>query len=84
MEVYLGQVLLLGFDYVPPGFAFCEGQVMDIAGHPALFGLIGDRFGGDGVDTFALPDLRGKEPADGLRYAIALDGMIVRTSASLA
>ena len=40
-----------------------------------LFSLLGTQFGGDGRTTFALPDLRGKEPAPGLHYCIAMNGL---------
>jgi microcystin-dependent protein len=41
----------------------------------ALFSLIGTRFGGDGERTFALPNLKGKEPDPNLRYFIAMQGV---------
>lgn len=46
----------------PPGFAFAEGQILSISQNTALFSLIGSTYGGDGVSTFALPDLRGRTP----------------------
>ncbi|MBW3517580.1 phage tail protein [Flavobacterium sp. NKUCC04_CG] len=45
---------------IPRGFMECRGQLMNIAQNQALFSLIGTRYGGDGVRTFALPDLRGR------------------------
>lgn len=49
-------------DFVPIGWAFCEGQLLAKAGNQELFDLIGTTYGGDGVTTFALPDLRGRIP----------------------
>ncbi|MCB0898849.1 MAG: tail fiber protein [Actinobacteria bacterium] len=74
MDSFLGQVLLLPYDFPAQGVMYCEGQVLAIRDHVSLFSLLGARFGGDGVTTFALPDLTGKEPADGLRYCIVMHG----------
>jgi microcystin-dependent protein len=59
---YIGQIILVGFDFAPSGWALCHGQSLPISGNEALFSLIGTTFGGDGVSTFALPDLRGRVP----------------------
>ncbi len=60
MEPYIGQVCLFGFNYAPRGWAFCNGQLLSIGQNSALFSLLGTTFGGDGISTFALPDLRGR------------------------
>lgn len=60
MEPFIGQIEAFGFNYAPRGWAFCNGQLMSIAQYQALFSLIGVTYGGDGVTTFALPDLRGR------------------------
>jgi microcystin-dependent protein len=57
---FLGEVELYGFNYAPVGFATCDGQYLPISQYSALFNLLGTTFGGDGVTTFALPDLRGR------------------------
>lgn len=75
MDVFVGQILLLPYDFAPTGLMDCEGQLLSIASNPALFNLLGTRYGGDGVINFALPNLKGKEPAAGLRYCIALQGI---------
>lgn len=49
-------------NYAPEGWALCAGQTLNVADHPALFAAIGTSFGGDGRETFALPDLRGRIP----------------------
>jgi microcystin-dependent protein len=60
MEYFIGQILVVGFNFAPRDFAFCNGQLMSIADNTALFSLLGTTYGGDGVTTFALPDLRGR------------------------
>ncbi|GAC1405993.1 MAG: hypothetical protein PVS3B3_37570 [Ktedonobacteraceae bacterium] len=72
---FIGLVALFPFNCAPQGWAACEGQLFSINQNQALFTLLGTNFGGNGTDDFALPDLRGKEPADNLSYYIALQGM---------
>ncbi len=61
-EPYLGEIRLVGFTYAPQGWAECNGQIMSIQQNVALFSLLGTQFGGNGIQTFALPDLRGRIP----------------------
>lgn len=61
-EPFLGEIAFVGFNFAPRGWAFCDGQVMSIAQNTALFSLLGTTYGGDGITTFALPDLRGRLP----------------------
>jgi|SRR5579862_287779 len=61
-DPYLGEVVLTAFNFAPPGWAICEGQLLSIAENTALFNLLGTTYGGDGVSTFAIPDLRGRVP----------------------
>lgn len=61
-EVYLGQLILVGFNFCPRGFASADGQMLPINQNTALFSLLGTTYGGDGRTTFALPDLRGRVP----------------------
>lgn len=61
-EYFLGQVMLTGFGFPQRGFALCDGQLMAINQNTALFSLLGTQFGGDGIRTFGLPDLRGRTP----------------------
>jgi len=75
MDAFLGQILLLPYTFAPSQWAYCEGQTLQITQYTALFSLLGTQFGGDGQRTFALPDLRGKEPIPGTRYFIALSGI---------
>ncbi|GAA4892198.1 tail fiber protein [Tessaracoccus lubricantis] len=62
LEPFLGTIAFFGFNFAPRGWATCEGQMMGIAQHSALFALLGNQYGGDGRVTFALPDLRGRFP----------------------
>ncbi|MEZ4734657.1 MAG: tail fiber protein [Caldilineaceae bacterium] len=62
LEVYLGEIHPFSFGVVPGGWAQCNGQVLPIASNEQLFGVLGATYGGDGVTTFALPDLRGRMP----------------------
>lgn len=59
-EPYVGQIQAFGFNFAPRGWALCNGQLMSIAQNSALFALLGTTYGGDGITTFALPDLRGR------------------------
>lgn len=60
--IILGEIRLFAGNFAPDGFMFCQGQLLSIANNAALFNLIGTTYGGDGVTTFALPDLRGAVP----------------------
>lgn len=57
---YIGEIKWVGFDYCPRGWAKANGSLVSPASNPALFSLLGTRYGGDGRATFALPDLRGR------------------------
>lgn len=59
---FIGQIALFAGSFDPRGWAACEGQLLAISSHSALYGLLGTAFGGDGRTTFALPDLRGRVP----------------------
>jgi microcystin-dependent protein len=59
-EPFLGQLLLVPYNFAPRGWAFCNGQILPIAQNTALFSLLGTTYGGNGQTTFALPDLRGR------------------------
>ncbi|HEV8543524.1 MAG TPA: tail fiber protein [Verrucomicrobiae bacterium] len=61
-EPYLGEIRIVGFNFAPLNWAFCDGQLMPIAENEALFTLLGTTYGGDGQQTFALPDLRSRAP----------------------
>lgn len=60
MEAFIGTIILFAGNFEPRDWAFCNGQLLSIAQNSALFSLLGTTYGGDGVTTFALPDLRGR------------------------
>lgn len=62
MNPFIGEISIFAGNFVPRGWAFCDGQLLPIASNTALFSLIGTIYGGDGRTTFALPDLRGRFP----------------------
>jgi microcystin-dependent protein len=62
MEPYMGQILLLSFDWAPQGFFQCNGQLLPISSYQALFSLLGTVYGGNGINNFALPNLQGRTP----------------------
>jgi len=62
MEPFLAQIILFGGNFAPRGWAFCNGQILQISQNSALFSLLGTTYGGDGRTTFGLPDLRGRAP----------------------
>jgi len=62
MDNYLGEVRIFAGNYAPEGWQFCNGQSLSVSEYQALYSLIGTTYGGDGVNTFALPDLRGRVP----------------------
>lgn len=61
-EPFIGEIKMVGFNYAPQGWAFCDGSLLSIQQNTALFSLIGTYYGGDGRSTFGLPDLRGRVP----------------------
>jgi len=61
-QPFLGEIRMFAGNFAPVGWAFCQGQTLSIAENTALFSLLGTTYGGDGVNTFALPDLRGRVP----------------------
>jgi microcystin-dependent protein len=61
-QPYVGEIRLFAGNFAPLGWMFCEGQTLAIADNDVLFNLIGTTYGGDGQNTFNLPDLRGRIP----------------------
>ncbi len=61
-DPFLGEIALVPYTFAPQGWAFCNGQILPISQNTALFSLLGTTYGGDGISTFALPDLRGRVP----------------------
>jgi microcystin-dependent protein len=61
-QPYVGEIRMFGGNFAPAGWAFCSGQLVAISENEVLFNLIGTTYGGDGVQTFGLPDLQGRLP----------------------
>jgi microcystin-dependent protein len=59
---YLGEIRMFAGDFEPVGWAFCQGQTLRIEDHVDVYEIVGTTYGGDGVQTFNLPDLRGRVP----------------------
>lgn len=76
-EPYIGEIRMFGGNFAPAGWAFCDGQTMPISENDALFTLIGTTYGGDGQETFNLPNLQSRVPihmgtgGDGVNYQLA-------------
>lgn len=61
-EPYIGEIRMFGGNFAPAGWALCDGQLIPISQNDALFTLIGTTYGGDGQETFALPNLQSRIP----------------------
>jgi len=57
-EPYLGEIRIVSFGFEPDGWAFCDGRLLSISANLALFSILGTTYGGNGMNDFALPDLR--------------------------
>jgi microcystin-dependent protein len=78
-QPYLGEVRLFGFAACPAGWARAAGQLLSVANNPALFALYGTTYGGDGENSFGLPNLSGRAPVgpiagSPLGSALSVDG----------
>src|ERR1700761_932213 len=59
---YVGEIRMFAGNFNPNGWRFCDGSLLPISENETLFQLLGTTYGGDGVNTFQLPDLRGRVP----------------------
>lgn len=82
MDSYIGTILPWACDWAPVGWALCNGQLLNIQQNAALYSLIGVRYGGDGRNNFALPNLCGKLPVGMGRDQYNQDYIIGSTHAS--
>ena len=74
-EPFLAEIRIVGFNFPPRGWAFCDGQLLPINQNQSLFSLLGTTYGGDGRTTFALPDLRSRAPIhEGDGYSLGQRG----------
>jgi microcystin-dependent protein len=76
-QPFIGEIRMFAGNFAPAGWAFCDGQLMPISQNDAMFVLIGTTYGGDGQETFALPNLQSRIPLhmgngpDGVNYPLA-------------
>lgn len=61
-QPFVGEIRIFAGNFAPQGWMFCHGQLLPISENETLFQLIGTTYGGDGRETFQLPDLRGRIP----------------------
>lgn len=61
-QPYVGEIRMFGGNFAPAGWMFCQGQLLPISEYETLFNLIGTTYGGDGQNTFALPNFQGRVP----------------------
>ena len=78
-EPYIGEIRMFGGNFAPRGWAMCDGQLLSIAENDVLYTLLGTTYGGDGQNTFGVPDLRGRTPShqgtkNGQTYVIGQPG----------
>ncbi len=59
---FQSEITMFTGTFAPKGSMYCHGQILNTSQHHALFALLGNRFGGNGTTTFALPDFRGDTP----------------------
>lgn len=93
-DYFVGEIRLFSFPWAPRDWALCDGKILTIQQNVALFSLLGNKFGGDGKNNFALPDMRGRVPVNegksqvtpGVYYAMGSTGgveNVTLTSAQL-
>jgi microcystin-dependent protein len=74
-QPYVGEIRMFAGNFAPAGWIFCEGQLLPISENETLFQLIGTTYGGDGEETFGIPDLRGRVPIhQGAGFILAENG----------
>lgn len=91
MDNYIGEIRMFAGNFAPAGWALCNGALLPISEYDTLFNLIGTTYGGDGQETFALPDLRGRTPlhqgtgagAGGILYVMGEKGGVEQVTLSV-
>jgi microcystin-dependent protein len=63
-DPFIGEIRIFAGNYAPSGFAFCDGQSIPVSENEMLFSLFSNTYGGDGINTFNLPDFRGRLPVN--------------------
>lgn len=72
-EPYIGEIIQIGFNWPPVDYALCNGSVIQVNSNPALFSLLGIKFGGNGSSNFHLPDLCGRVPVGQGEHVISYE-----------
>jgi microcystin-dependent protein len=84
-QSFMGEIRMFATNFPPKGWAFCNGQLLPINQNQALVSILGTTYGGDGITTFALPDLRGRHPVHtGPSYPLGQRGGAVTAGLTLA
>lgn len=79
-EPFVGQIIAVGFNFAPVGWALCNGQTLSISSYEALYNLIGTTYGGNGQTTFNVPNLQGRS-AVGMGQGLGLSNYILGQAA---
>jgi microcystin-dependent protein len=88
-EPFVGEIRMFGGNFAPAGWMFCSGQLLPISENETLFNLIGTTYGGDGQETFALPNLESRVPIHagtgpgGITYQLAETGGVESVTLSV-
>lgn len=83
-QPYVGEIRMFAGNFAPNGWLFCEGQILPISEYETLFQLFGTTYGGDGQDTFAMPDLRGRIPIhQGNNFILAETGGVEQVTLTI-
>ncbi|WP_218511353.1 phage tail protein [Variovorax sp. dw_308] len=75
MDPILASIQLFAFNFAPLNWMVCDGSLVPISQHAAVFSLVGTTYGGDGMTNFGLPNLKGKEPVPGSVFCICMQGI---------
>jgi len=81
-DPFIGQILLVGFNFAPVGWHICDGTLLPISQYAALFSLLGTSYGGNGTTNFALPDLRSRVPI-GIGQGVGLSTYVIGQQAGV-
>lgn len=71
-QPYVGEIRLFAGNFPPVGWLFCDGQLLPISENETLFQLIGTMYGGDGQETFGIPNMQSRVP---LHFGTGPDGV---------
>lgn len=62
MEPFIGEIRVFSFGFIPRGWVACDGRLLQVRDHQALYSVVGNTYGGDGKINFAVPNLNGRAP----------------------